>query len=141
MSAEHPNPRHPTPVSVDEAWASLAFLPDRTPTTTSAGWAAVATPYRDGGMFLAHYAGSSAWERHPVGDEIVMVTEGATTMTMFIDGAEVPYEMGAGQLIVVPQNTWHRFDSPDGVKVATITPQPTEHFREPGLPPEGPVQR
>ncbi len=31
------------------------------------------------------------------------------------------------QLIVVPALTWHRFDTPDGVRVLTITPQPTEH--------------
>ena len=66
-------------------------------------------------------------ERHPVGDEIVAVVEGATTMFMLIDGDEVAHTMGPGEVVVVPQNTWHRFETPDGVKVATVTPQPTDH--------------
>ncbi len=127
----------PTPVSLDDAWATLTHLPDRTPATTSADCFATVTDYRDGAVFLADYAGSSAWERHPVGDEIVTVVSGSTTMTMLIDGEEVPYLMGPGQLIIVPQNTWHRFDAPDGVRVMTVTPQPTEHHRETAPPPEG----
>ena len=35
--------------------------------------------------------------------------------------------MGAGELIVVPQGTWHRFESPEPVEVVTFTPQPTDH--------------
>ena len=29
---------------------------------------------------------------------------------------------------IVPQNTWHRFHSPDGVSLVTATPKPTEHL-------------
>jgi hypothetical protein len=29
---------------------------------------------------------------------------------------------------IVPQNTRHQFDAPDGVCVMTTTPQPTEHL-------------
>lgn len=32
-----------------------------------------------------------------------------------------------GELIVIPQGTWHRFESPEPVKVVTFTPQPTDH--------------
>ena len=31
-------------------------------------------------------------------------------------------------LIVVPQNTWHRFHAPNGVSIVTATPRPTEHL-------------
>jgi len=31
------------------------------------------------------------------------------------------------QMIIVPQGTWHRFSTPVGVKVMTVTPQPTDH--------------
>lgn len=126
----------PQPVSLDSAWASTVFLPDRSPTTTSTDYFAVVGDYRDGGIFLANYAGTSSWERHPVGDEIVMVVGGHTTLSLLIDGEEVAHEMGAGGLIVVPVNTWHRFDSPDGVRVMTVTPQPTDHWRADGMPPE-----
>jgi mannose-6-phosphate isomerase-like protein (cupin superfamily) len=35
----------------------------------------------------------------------------------------------AGMMAIVPQNTWHQFESTDGVCVMTATPQPTEHVR------------
>lgn len=117
----------PSPVSVDDAWASTVFFPERTPTSTRPDCFAVVTPYRDGGVFLANYAGESAWERHDVGDELVMVVEGSTTMSLWVNGAEVSHTMGAGELIVVPQDTWHRFSTPEAVKVMTVTPQPTDH--------------
>lgn len=120
----------PAPVSLHAELGRLTFLPDRTPDTTDeqAGDAfGRLADYRDGAVFIAHWAGSSEWERHRVGDEIVMVVEGATTMTMLIDGEERSFTMGEGELIVVPQGTWHRFDTPDAVKVMTVTPQPTDH--------------
>lgn len=117
----------PQPISINDAWASTTFLPDRTPTTESADHFAVVTEYRDGAVFLANYAGSSEWERHSAGDEIVSVVSGSTTMTLWIDDAEVAHTMGEGEMIVVPQGVWHRFDSPDGVQVLTVTPQPTDH--------------
>lgn len=124
----------PEPVSVDAAWASTTFLPDRLPGTESTDHFATVTDYRDGGVFLANYAGASEWERHPVGDELVMVIEGETTMTLYIDGAEKSHTMGAGQLIVVPQGTWHRFTTPVGVRVMTVTPQPSDHHDGPHPP-------
>ena len=32
-------------------------------------------------------------------------------------------------IAILPQNTWHQFEAPDGVCVVTATPQPTEHLR------------
>ena len=120
----------PVPVSLHAELERLTFLPDRTPHTTDeqAGKAfGRLAEYRDGAVFIAHWAGSSEWERHRVGDEIVMVVEGATTMTMLIDGEERSHPMRAGELVVVPRGTWHRFDTPEAVKVMTVTPQPTDH--------------
>lgn len=119
----------PAPIDLTAAVGALDFLPDRTPTTseTEVNWAARLSDYRDGGIFAVHYAGESEWERHPVGDEIVMVVEGSTTMAMFIDGQEHQHTLGPMQMIVVPQGTWHRFDTLVGVKVMTVTPQPTDH--------------
>jgi mannose-6-phosphate isomerase-like protein (cupin superfamily) len=117
----------PTPQSIDEAFARVNFLAARTPESQDEEFSARLAPYRDGGVFVSHYAGSSEWERHPVGDEIVAVVEGATTMFLLLDGEEVAQAMGPGELVVVPQGTWHRFETPDGVKVVTVTPQPTDH--------------
>ncbi len=119
----------PEPIDVTASIDRLDFLPDRTPTTgeTDAEWATRLAPYRDGGVFAVHYAGQSEWERHPVGDEIVIVVDGSTTMTLLLDGQEQRHTLGPLQMIVVPQGVWHRFDTPDGAKVMTVTPQPTDH--------------
>ena len=37
--------------------------------------------------------------------------------------------------IIIPQNTWHQFNAPDGVTLMTTTPQPTEHIED-EFPPE-----
>jgi hypothetical protein len=38
----------------------------------------------------------------------------------------------------VPQGTWHRFTTPEAVKVLTVSPQPTDHDSDTSrLPPEG----
>ena len=117
----------PTPVSLDAAFAAVTFLPDRTPMTTDAECFGTIAHYRDGAVYIAHYAGRSEWERHSVGDEVVLVLEGATTLVLLVDGDEVAHPLGAHELLVVPKGTWHRFETPDGVNVMTVTPQPTDH--------------
>lgn len=113
---------------------SLTFLADRTPTTDQEGYYAELGPYRDGGIFVAHYAGTTAWERHSSGDEIVLVLEGHTRLILLIDDADIGYELSPMELLIVPQSVWHRFETPDGVKVVSVTPQPTNHSVERPLP-------
>tara|TARA_Y100001934_G_C12374447_1_gene788382 strand:+ start:2540 stop:2737 length:198 start_codon:yes stop_codon:yes gene_type:complete len=57
--------------------------------------AATLFDYRDGGVFIGHYSGSRAWERHPQGDEIIMGIEGYTTLILLEDGVEVPIDLKA----------------------------------------------
>ena len=120
-----------TTISISQAFDTINFLADRTPEASGNddGFCTLAD-YRDGGIFLAHYAGTSEWERHTSGDEMVMVMEGETTLILLQNGEEIASFMPQGTLLVVPQNIWHRFESPKGVKVMTITPQPTDHSVE-----------
>ncbi len=123
-----------TTISVDDSIAALTFLADRSPPTTadeSARAFKELCKYRDGGIFVGHWAGTSEWERHPVGDEIVMVMGGETTLFVWSESGEQPNRLGAGDLVVVPQGTWHRFETPLGVQVLSVTPQPTDHRTEP----------
>lgn len=120
----------PLPISIDEAAAKLTFLPDRTPATTAADSKnafMLLSKYRDGGVFVTHWAGTSEWERHTVGDEIVMVLEGRTTIFLLDGDHERAADLTAGEFVVVPQGTWHRFETRDGVKSLSVTPQPTDH--------------
>jgi len=121
-----------TPISIADSLARLTFLADRTPDTSDAESQdafAMLCPYRDGGIFVGHYAGYSNWERHGVGDEMVYVVEGRTTLICLVQGREVANALGPGDLMVVPMGTWHRFETPDGVKIMTVTPQPTDHSK------------
>lgn len=118
------------PISISGAIDALTFLPDRTRTMSgeeSARAFANVSAYRDGAIFVGHWAGHSQWERHPVGDEVVMVLDGETTLFLLGSDGEEQHSMRAHDLLVVPQDTWHRFETPVGVKVMTVTPQPTEH--------------
>lgn len=120
----------PRVISIPEALSALTFLPDRTPSTpTEESDASFATlsAYRDGGIFVGHWAGTSEWERHGAGDEIVMVIDGATTISFLTDDGEVSAPLGPNDLVVVPRGIWHRFETPEQVKLMSVTPQPTDH--------------
>ena len=58
--------------------------------------------------------------RHEAVPEVV---EGQTDVFLLDGGREVKQTVGEGELIVVPQNTWHRFETA-GVKILTVTPAP-----------------
>jgi quercetin dioxygenase-like cupin family protein len=120
-----------TTVDLKAAFAKLTMLEGRTPTTPEAkreGAFARLASYRDGGIFSAKFAGTSAWERHPRGDEIVQIVDGATTLHLMTADGKQSLALSAGMMVIVPQNTWHQFEAPDGVCVMTTTPQPTEHL-------------
>ena len=115
-------------ISISQGFESLKFLENRTPQSTGMEDSfCMLSEYRDGGIFLAYYAGNSEWEKHSKGDELVMVIEGNTTLILLSECSEVSNTLSQGEILVVPQNTWHRFESPNGVKIMAVTPQPTEH--------------
>jgi mannose-6-phosphate isomerase-like protein (cupin superfamily) len=117
--------------SIPEILSRLAYLPNRTPTMAFSGGAEMAfaeiAAYRDGAVYVGFYSGSSEWERHPNGDEVVLVLEGSTTCVLHAGGKEEAVRLGPNELLVVPANTWHRFEASKGLKVLTVTPQPTDH--------------
>ena len=121
-----------TVLNLKVEFSRLTMLKGRTPTSSETerqGSFARLAPYRDGAIFTAKFAGTSAWERHPKGDEIVQVVDGTTTLHLMTDEGKQSVTLSGGMMAVVPQNTWHQFEAPDGVCVMTATPQPTEHVR------------
>ncbi|WP_424947739.1 cupin domain-containing protein [Candidatus Spongiihabitans sp.] len=119
------------PISLDNAFKALSFRGNRTPESNDIDDAfCVLSDYRDGGIFLAYYAGNSEWERHTEGDELVMVLEGETSLFVLGKNGERKSILKQGEIFVVPQGMWHRFESPTAVKIMTITPQPTDHSIE-----------
>jgi quercetin dioxygenase-like cupin family protein len=117
-------------VDIQAALAALPVLRGRrgdTPEDEVSEAFATLAEFREGGVFAGSFAGESPWERHGMGDELVHVLAGATTLTVLTDDGPQVLEMKAGMLAVVPQGCWHRFNAPDGVTVLTATPQPTDH--------------
>jgi quercetin dioxygenase-like cupin family protein len=120
-----------TIIDLEAEFAKLTMLRGRTPETPAAareGHFARLAPYRDGAIFTAKFSGDGAWERHPQGDEIVQIVDGATTLHVMTEDGAQSYALKAGMMAIVPQGTWHRFAAPDGVTLMTATPQPTEHL-------------
>jgi mannose-6-phosphate isomerase-like protein (cupin superfamily) len=120
-----------TIVDLKAELAKLTMLRGRTPETPAAareGAFARLAPYRDGAIFTAKFAGEGAWERHPKGDEIVQIVDGATVLHIMTEDGPQSFALGAGMVAIVPQGMWHRFEAPDGVSLMTATPQPTEHL-------------
>jgi len=120
-----------TVVDLKGEFARLTMLKGRTPTTPEAerkGAFARLAPYRDGAIFAAKFSGTSAWERHPQGDEIVQIIDGATTLHLMTEQGRQSLALTAGMMAIVPQGVWHQFEAPDGVCVTTATPLPTEHL-------------
>ncbi len=117
-------------ISIEQNLERLKFVSDRKPDSTEEdmeGAFAELSDYRDGAIYLGHYAGSSEWERHQLGDEIVMVLEGETTLILLEESREKPNLLRKGEMLVVPANMWHRFETPDGVKIMSVTPEPGDH--------------
>ena len=75
-------------VDLKTEFAKLKMLKGRTPTSSEAereGAFGRVAPYRDGAIFTAKFAGRSAWERHPQGDEIVQIVDGTTTLHLITE--------------------------------------------------------
>ena len=117
-------------VDIEAALARLPVLHGRTPETANdeadKSFATLAA-FGDGGVFAGSFDGTSEWERHAQGDELVHVLAGAAQLTLLTGEGRQELTLTAGMLTVVPQGCWHRFHAPDGVTLLTVTPQPTDH--------------
>lgn len=120
-------------LDLKETLGKMPMMRGRRPESTEAqrkasGAFVTLAPYRDGNIYSAKFTGDAAWERHPNGDEIVQIVDGATTFHIMTDAGPQSYALKAGMVVIVPQGAWHRFEAPDGVSLMTTTPQPTQHL-------------
>ncbi len=117
-------------IDIEAEISQMKFLEGRDRFSDTTGVFARLSEYRDSMISAGGFSGTSQWERHPNGDEIVQILKGATKVTLLTEDGPEEHELKAGMFIVVPQNTWHQFDAPDGVTLMTTTPQPTEHIED-----------
>src|ERR1700730_5992091 len=93
-----PEGRVLTFIDLNAELAKLRMLRGRTPETPAAereGAFARLAPYRDGAIFTGKFAGNSAWERHPNGDEIVQIVDGATVLHVMAEDGPESFALGA----------------------------------------------
>jgi uncharacterized cupin superfamily protein len=79
------------------------------------------------GMF--HQTASwSSWERHPAGEEVVLLLSGRADLIQEIDGDERRVPLRPGQAVVNPTGVWHTADVHEPGDILTVTPgRGTEH--------------
>lgn len=120
----------PKAIDIEAALKGLAPLRNRSPETAPEDEEpafATLEKFGNGAVFTGSFDGSSPWERHQGGDELVHILKGETQITILSGESEDILTLKAGMLTVVPQGCWHRFQAPNGVTVLTVTPQPTDH--------------
>lgn len=69
------------------------------------------------------------WERHPNGDEVVVLLEGRATFVLEMDGGEKTCPLDtAGAYVIVPRGTWHTARVASPCRMLFITAgEGTEH--------------
>jgi mannose-6-phosphate isomerase-like protein (cupin superfamily) len=68
------------------------------------------------------------WERHPAGEEVVVLLSGRIDLIQRIDGSERRVAMTPGQAVINPKGVWHTADVHEPGDALFITPgQGTEH--------------
>ncbi len=63
------------------------------------------------------------WERHPAGDEVVMLLTGRVTLHLKTAGAETTTALTAmGEYVVIPRGLWHTAKVSEPTTMLFITP-------------------
>ena len=65
----------------------------------------------------------STWEKHPAGDEVVVLLSGSATMILRTKHSEKVLKLnGVGEYVVIPRDTWHTAIVNSPTKMLFITP-------------------
>jgi oxalate decarboxylase/phosphoglucose isomerase-like protein (cupin superfamily) len=86
----------------------------------------------DQGRLMSAFAFSEpwpTWERHPAGEELVMLLSGAATLLLEESGREHALQLSEpGAYVLVPQNVWHTARTTVPTTMLFLTPGAgTEH--------------
>jgi mannose-6-phosphate isomerase-like protein (cupin superfamily) len=68
------------------------------------------------------------WERHPAGEELVVLISGRITLVQEIDGSQRCIELSPGEATINPRGVWHTTDVHEPGDALFVTPGlGTEH--------------
>ncbi|WP_082582995.1 cupin domain-containing protein [Frateuria sp. Soil773] len=89
-------------------------------------------PQLDQGRLMSAFTFSepwSMWERHPAGEELVMLLSGSATLLLEESGVEQSVVLSTpGRFILIPQNVWHTVKTTEPTAMLFLTPGAgTEH--------------
>lgn len=71
---------------------------------------------------MPHDKSWEAWERHPAGEELVLVLSGRMSLIQEIEGAEHRVTLGPMQAIINPREVWHTADVLEPGVTMYVTP-------------------
>jgi quercetin dioxygenase-like cupin family protein len=74
---------------------------------------------------VMRFSGTTPWERHPDGDELLHVLDGEVDVTVLTDDGPVDVAVPAGSLLVCPRGLWHRQTPRAAATVFFATPTAT----------------
>ena len=67
------------------------------------------------------FRGRTPWERHPLRDELLFVSDGEAELTLLFPDREERIVLRKGALCVVSRGTWHRFDAAGVASIWGVT--------------------
>lgn len=71
------------------------------------------------------------WERHPAGDEVVVLLSGSAKMIIRKETAKETVTLTEpGSFVIVPRNTWHTAETSEPTRMLFITPGEGTENRE-----------
>jgi quercetin dioxygenase-like cupin family protein len=73
-------------------------------------------------IMVTKFSGLAPWERHPDGDELILVLEGGGTITVLTASGPVRSELSPGRLFVCPKGLWHRAHADPAMVALYVTP-------------------
>ena len=68
------------------------------------------------------HSGRAPWERHPGGDELLLVLEGGGEITVLAEGGPIEAELRPGRLFICPRGLWHRSVATPSMTALYVTP-------------------
>src|SRR5262245_13444545 len=73
-------------------------------------------------IMVTKFAGLAPWERHPDGDELIVVLEGGGDITVLTENGPVTSPLSPGRLFVCPKGLWHRANAQPAMVALYVTP-------------------
>lgn len=81
------------------------------------------------GRAPVHGPGPHGGERHPDGDEVLILLSGRVEVRLEEEGGDRTVELLPGQAFVVPKGVWHRVVSEEPSELVFVTPGPRGDHR------------